>query len=247
MKRISIFILSLILVVLITSCAAEKPNPTTVSTTKPTTAAQTTTATVPATTTAATTTAATKPKKKPEKPEKATKPTEKKEKATKPTKKTKPTTMPPTQGRTRPNTHVAVTSPPKGSFSANDLVFKYKKHSVKLNEKVEDIYEVFGDDASEGELSSKRTEYEYDDFIVTTYKEDKDDEYERIEKIEIIDDGAETKKGAKIGMYATRLKRLYGDPFKLNEEKYLYGSGAKTLTFTYEGNIVTGIIYKYKH
>lgn len=171
-----------------------------------------------------------------------TKPTEKKEK--KPKKPTKPTTMPPTQGKTRPNTHVAVTQAPKGSFSSSDLVFTYKKNQIKLNQKIESVFKLIGDDNSIGVLSKKRTEYEYDDFILTTYKED---DVERIDTIEIIGEGVSTSKDAKIGMYASKLKRLYGDPRKLTETEYVYGSGSRTLTFSYENNIVTDITYKYSH
>ncbi len=171
-----------------------------------------------------------------------TKPTEKKEKKSK--KPTKPTTMPPTQGKTRPNTHVAVTQAPKGSFSSSDLVFTYKKNQIKLNQKIESVFKLIGDDNSIGVLSKKRTEYEYDDFILTTYKED---DVERIDTIEIIVEGVSASKDAKIGMYASRLKRLYGDPRKLTETEYVYGSGSRTLTFAYKDNIVTDITYKYSH
>lgn len=169
-----------------------------------------------------------------------TKPTEKKEKKT----TTAPTTKPPTQGKTKPNTHVAVTQPKKGSFSANDLNFVYKKKTLKLKQKVEEIFKWFGDDYAEGELSNNRMEYEYDDFIITTYKDGK---IERVDSIEIVGEGVTTTKGAKIGMYASRLKRYYGDANKMTDTEYVFGSGSLTLTFTYEGNIVTGYIYQYKH
>lgn len=180
------------------------------------------------------TTAAKKNKKK------TTKPTEKKEKK----KATKPTTKPPTQGKTKPNTHVAVTRPKKGSFTAGDLNFVYKKKTLKLKQNVEEIFKWFGDDYAEGELSADRMEYEYDDFIVTTYKDGKT---ERVDSIEIIGEGVATQKGAEIGMFASRLKRFYGDANKLTDTEYVFGTGSRTLTFTYEGNTVTGYIYKYSH
>lgn len=238
MKKFFVLLLPIIFTLIITSCAGNEEKPVTVPVTKPATTEQTT-STAPETTTV-------KPTEKPAKTKKSSKKI-KQDKKEKPTKKTKPTTMPPTQGRTRPNTHIAVTSPPKGSFSSSDFIFKFKNHTIKLNDKTEDIFKLIGDDYSLGELSSTRNEYEYDNFILTAYKKSKDDETERIDTIEIIEKGAQTTKGAKIGMYATRLKRLYGDPNKLSETEYVYGSGSKTLTFTYEGNIVTGIIYKYKH
>lgn len=233
MKKLSIIIITLIMLTAFSACSGEKPK-------KPTQSAST----AAYTTAKASTTATEAQTTKPARAKKVTKPTEKKEKKPK---KTKPTTLPPTQGRTRPNTHIVVTSPPKGSFSSSDFEFVYKNHKINFNDKLEDVFKLFGDDASIGELSSTRNEYEYDDFIITTYKKDKNDEVERVDSIEIIDEGAKTKKGAKLGMYATQLKRLYGDPNKLTETEYVYGSGAKTLTFSYEGNIVTDILYKYKH
>lgn len=167
-------------------------------------------------------------------------PTEKKEKKT----TTAPTTKPPTQGKTKPNTHVAVTRPKKGSFSANDLNFVYKKKTLKLNQNVEEIFKWFGDDYAEGDLSDNRMEYEYDDFIITTYKDGKT---ERVDSIEIVGEGVATPKGAKIGMFASWLKRYYGDANKMTDTEYVFGSGSRTLTFTYEGNTVTGYIYKYSH
>lgn len=225
----------LIIMILTAACSCSNPAEKKVETTAkpiPTTSAATEKATE-------TTQPETKKEKETKKP--TEKPTEKKEKKPK---KTKPTTMPPTQGKTRPNTRVAVTAPPKGSFSSSDFIFTFKKKEIKLNQKIESVFKLIGDDNSIGELSKKRTEYEYDDFILTTYKEDDE---ERIDLIEIIGDGASTSKGAKIGMFATRLKRLYGDPNKLTETKYVYGSGDKTLTFAYENNIVTDITYKYSH
>lgn len=230
MKKYCVLLTLTIILTLLTACSkpAEK---------KPATKASSTTAA--ATTTAATTA---QPTTKERKIKVTTKPTEKKEKKPKTT--TKPTTMPPTQGRTKPNTHIVVTQPPKGSFSASDLTFTFKKNPIKLNQRITSVFKLIGDDNSVGELSKTRTEYEYDDFILTAYKEN---DIERVDTIEIISDGVSTSKGAKIGMYATRLKRLYGDPHKLTETEYIYGSGSKTLTFSYKDNIVTAITYKYSH
>lgn len=236
MKKYCAFIL--LTIILSTACSCSAPAKKTAATSKPTQATTEEITTAEPTTVEPTTVKKAEKKKK----KSFTKPTEKKEKKSKKT--TKPTTSPPTQGKTRPNTHIAVTRPPKGSFSASDFIFTYKKKQIKLNQKIDAVFKLIGDDNSVGELSKKRTEYEYDDFILTTYKEDDE---ERIDLIEIIGDGTSTSKGAKIGMFATRLKRLYGDPNKLTETKYVYGSGDKTLTFEYENNIVTYITYKYSH
>ena len=227
-------IAALMIVMILAASSCSKPAEKKAETTKP----------IPTTSAATekpTATAQPETKKEKETKKPTEKPTEKKEKKPK---KTKPTTMPPTQGKTRPNTRVAVTAPPKGSFSSSDLIFTFKKKQIKLNQKIESVFKLIGDDNAIAELSKKRMEYEYDDFILTTYIEDDE---ERIDKIEIIGEGASTSKGAKLGMFASRLKRLYGDANKLTETKYVFGSGDKTLTFTYEDNTVTEIVYKYSH
>ncbi len=232
MKKISALIIILAVAVLSASCSNSSASKSKVkkTTVKPTAIATSTTA------------KEVKIKKKAVKKDlsKATKPTEKAEKKS----TTKATTAPPTQGKTKPNTHIVVTSIPKGSFSSSDLNYVYKKKTLKLNQKVEDAFKMFGEDYAEGEISKNRFEYEYDDFILTTYTED---DTERIDSIEVIGEGVVTPKGAKIGMYASRLKRLFGDANKFTDTEYVFGSGSKTLTFTYEGNIVTGFIYKLSH
>lgn len=172
--------------------------------------------------------------------EKKKSPTEKKEKV----KKTKPTTMPPTQGKTKPNTRVAVIRPSKGSFSASDLVFKHKGKSINLGDDIETVFKKFGEDYALGEVSDTEFEYEYDGFTVGTFTKNKK---EKVGYITISEENVSTPKGVKIGSYASRLKRYYGDAKKVTETEYIYGSGSKTLSFSYEDNIVTEINYIYNH
>ncbi len=229
MKKTAVFFL-IALVVFLTSCTRPAPE-TTVTAYKP----KTETKTSPTETTSDVKVIASQTIATPKK----TKPTEKKEKK----KKTKPTTMPPTQGKTKPNTRVVVTTV-KGSFSSDDLTFVYDGETIKLNEKIEDVFDSIGEDNSASTLSNNRQEYEYEDFTIVTYiKKD----VERVESITVTGENVATAKGAKIGMFASRLKRVYGDAKKVTETAYIYGSGAKTLEFNYEDNIVTGWTYKYKH
>ncbi len=174
-----------------------------------------------------------------DKSDKKKSPTEKKEKV----KKTKPTTMPPTQGKTRPNTHVVVIRPKKGSFSGSDLTFKYKGKTINLNDEIETVLKKFGEDYGLSEVSKTETEYEYDGFTVGTKKQGKK---EKVIYIDVLEDYISTPKGVKIGMYASRLKRYYGDATRVTETQYIYGNGNRTLTFYYEDNIVTEFIYSSK-
>lgn len=161
-------------------------------------------------------------------------------------KRKKETTQPidvPTQGVTKRGMRVVVTTV-KGSFSSSDLDFIYGSSIISLNEKISDVFESIGEDNFVTPLSKNKTEYDYDDFIITTYMSE---DIERVEQITVMDDSISTAKGAKIGMYATQLRRVYGDPIKSKGNVVTYGSGNKTLEFTSEDNIVTGFTYKYKH
>ncbi len=174
-----------------------------------------------------------------EKSDKKKSPTEKREKV----KKTKPTTMPPTQGKTRPNTHVVVVRPTKGSFSSADLTFKHKGKTINLGDDIETVTKKFGEDYGLAEVSKTVTEYEYDSFTVGTKKQGKK---EKVIYIDVLEDDVTTPKGVKIGMYASRLKRYYGDATRVTETQYIYGSTSRTLTFYYEDNIVTEFMYNLK-
>ncbi len=165
------------------------------------------------------------------------------EKKKKKVKKTEPTTFPPTQGVVKPNRHINIVYPPKGSFSASDLVFKYKGKTINLNDTIESVIKKFGEDYALGEDSDTEFEYEYDGFTVGTYKKG---EVEKVVYINVFEDNVATAKGVKIGMYASRLKRYYGDAKKFTDTEYVYGSGSKTLTFNYENNIITEYTYNYK-
>lgn len=161
---------------------------------------------------------------------------------TKKTEPTTPVTMPPTQGVTKPGRHIVVTTV-KGSFSPTDLDFIYGSTTISLNEKVEDVFAKLGDDSYETP-TKKTNKYDFDDFMLSSYVEDG---VERVDRIAVTAESYSTAKGAKIGMYASQLRRIYGDPSLTTDTKYVFGSGTKTLIFTYEGNTVTGIVYKLDH
>ena len=158
------------------------------------------------------------------------------------TESTAPTTMPPTQGVTKPGRHIVVTTV-KGSLASTDLDFIYGSEVIKLNDKVEDVFTKLGDDSYETPTKKTNT-YDFDDFMLSSYVEDG---VERVDKITVTDESYSTAKGAKIGMYASQLRRIYGDANKTTSTQYIFGSGTKTLIFTYEGNTVTGIVYKLDH
>lgn len=179
-------------------------------------------------------------KKKPTKP-KATEKIEEPEETKKP-EPTAPATMPPTQGVTKPGRTIVVTTV-KGSFSPEDLDFIYGSEVIKLNDKVEEVFKKLGDDSYE-KPEKKTNKYDFEDFVLNTYVEDG---IERVDKITISKGSYSTAKGAQIGMYASRLRRIYGDESKLTDTYYFFGSGTKKLIFTYEDNFVTGIIYKLYH
>ncbi|MBQ5398042.1 MAG: hypothetical protein IIU14_01245 [Ruminococcus sp.] len=170
---------------------------------------------------------------------KETKPTEPTEKPTKKSAK-KPTKAVPTQGKTKPNTHVVVTYP-KGVFHSSDLIFRKGSISLELGEDWEDALKDLKKQGDVNEISGKRTEHEYSNFTVTTYK-DEDDEY--IEKIEITDDTLATPRGVRIGDFASRLRKIYGDPIKRTKTAYVYGNEDESLVFTYENNMIDSIYYK---
>lgn len=238
-KLLSVMVIAAL--ALMCSCAKTETETTAPKTTKPTvtTEAETSvteadsTVTEPVTTqTAAATTKPAVTKK--------TKPTEPREKATeKPPQTTKPV---PTQGKTKPHTRVAVTFP-KGSFGSADLVFKKGSVTIKLNEKIKDVLKRFKSEPEETELSSERSQYEYDDFIITTYIDENDNE--RVCRIEVTENTIETAKGIRIGEYASRLRKVYGEPMERTKTAYYYGNDEKQLIFVYSGNKIEGIHYKY--
>lgn len=229
MKKLMLLILAALC---LSSCSvAQQPETGVVTTTKPTTTAAAKPSSTALETVAVETETVTIKKTKP------TEPTEK------PTKKkaTKPTKPVPTQGKTKPNTHVVVTFP-KGSFSDSDLVFTNGSIKIKLGEKTEDVTKRLKSEGDITELSEHKWEHDYSNFTLTSILDD--NEVWRIAKIEFTDDSIATAKGAKIGMFASQLRKIYGDPFRRSKTAYCYGSEDKMLVFTYEDNMVDGIYYK---
>lgn len=171
--------------------------------------------------------------------------TEAEETETKKKKKEKTTeetiTEPPTQGKVKPGRTINVTLPPVGSFSDADLEFNYKKILIELGDDMSELKETLGEENSLTELSKSRKEYEYDDFIISTYS---DEDIEMVTAIEVTNEDIATSKGAKPGMYASRLKRLYGDPSSVKKNMYIYGDAEGMLEFSYEDNIVTSYAYR---
>lgn len=146
----------------------------------------------------------------------------------------------PTQGETRAGTYVAVTTAPNGSFSVDDLTFIFEGAYIELGDDIEDVEAILGDNNSVIEVSKARTAYEYDNLTVITVT--RGDE-ETVEKITVTTDKLATKKGAKVGMYATQLRTVYGEPTKKTATAYTYTGGEESLVFEYTNNIVTSYSY----
>lgn len=188
------------------------------------------------------------------KEEKITKATKPNQTTTEPTDATQPSTAAktkkkkrktlPTQGDVVPNTYVAVTTEPNGSFDSSDLEFVFEGAFIDLNDDIEDAIAILGDDNAASELSKTKTEYEYEDVTLLAYASG---DTERVEKITVTSDRLATTKGAKVGMYGTKLRTVYGIPTHKNETTYIYNYGNKSLVFHIENNIVTSYSYVLNH
>jgi hypothetical protein len=157
---------------------------------------------------------------------------------------TETTTAVPTQGVVKSGRHIVVTTV-NGSLSQKDFYFIYGSATIKLNDKIDKVFNAFGEDYSFTELKKGRREYDYAQFTITTYTDSKDDE--RVEEIYIDDESWSTAKGAKIGSYGTALRRLYGDPASNSKGVITYTSGSNNLIFSVEDNLVTDISLKFTH
>ena len=163
----------------------------------------------------------------------------------KPKKKKKKETEPlPTQGVVQPGRRIVVTTV-SGSVNSNDLDFVYVTSIIKLNESMNSVFEKLGEDNISSELPKNKMEYDYSDFVMTSYVDAKG--VERLEKIDILSEDVGTVKGAKIGSYGTELKRLYGEPNLYKGNTVTYTKGSSNLTFAVEDNLVTSITYLYNH
>ena len=163
----------------------------------------------------------------------------------KPKKKKKKETEPlPTQGVVQPGRRIVVTTV-SGSVNSNDLDFVYVTSIIKLNESMNSVFEKLGEDNISSELPKNKMEYDYSDFVMTSYVDAKG--VERLEKIDILSEDVGTVKGAKIGSYGTELKRLYGEPNLYKGNTVTYTKGSSNLAFTVEDNLVTSITYLYNH
>lgn len=173
-----------------------------------------------------------------------TEPTDSTEPTTKTKKKKKKKNNVPTQGDVVPGTHVQVTTAPNGSFSDADLIFVYKGSNIRLNDDIETAEKVLGDDIGADELAKNKTEYDFNGVTIITYQSG---ENEKIEQITVTADTIATKKGAKVGMYGTQLRTVYGVPTKKSETAYVYSKGNMSLTFNLQNNVVASYTYNLKH
>lgn len=159
-------------------------------------------------------------------------------------KKKKETEPVPTQGVVQPGRRIVVTTV-CGSVNSNDMDFVYVTSIIKLNESMDSVFEKLGEDNVSSELPKSKMEYDYSDFVITSYVDANG--VERLEKIDILSEDVGTVKGAKIGSYGTELRRLYGEPNLYKGNSVTYTKGNSNLTFTVEENLVTKITYLYNH
>ncbi len=151
----------------------------------------------------------------------------------------------PTQGDVNPNANgIQVTVAPDGSFDKSDLDFVFEGAFIYLNDDIEDALAILGDDIGATEISKTKTEYEFDSLYVVSYEEK---EKERVEEITVTSEDFPTAKGAKVGMYGTQLRTVYGAPTKKSDTSYSYIDGNKSLVFNIENNIVTSYSYILSH
>lgn len=173
----------------------------------------------------------------------ATEPRDATEPSTSPKKKKKKSALP-TQGEVMPGTYVQVTTEPNGSFDSSDLDFIFEGAYIYLNDTIDDARGILGDDIGANEISKTKTEYEFDDVTIVAYEKDGT---EKIEKITVTTDKIATKKGAKIGMYGTKLRPVYGVPTQKSETAYTYTKGNKSLVFNLQNNVVYSYSYVLNH
>ena len=156
-------------------------------------------------------------------------------------KKKKKSKQLPTQGDVNPNAgNIQVVTEPDGSFDESDLEFVFEGAFIYLDDDIDDALAILGDDNSATELSKTKIEYEYDDLTVVSYEKNGK---EKVESISVTTDKLPTPKGAKVGMYATKLRTVYGVPNQKSETAYTYAKGKKSLVFNIENNIVSSYSY----
>ena len=150
----------------------------------------------------------------------------------------------PTQGVVQPGRHIVVTTV-CGSVNSNDMDFIYIDRVVKLNESMESVFEKLGEDNISTELPKGKMEYDYSNFVLTSYVDEND--VERLERIDVLSEDVGTVKGAKIGSYGTEMRRYYGEANVYKSDSITYTKGNNSLIFTVEDNLVTKITYLYNH
>ena len=167
------------------------------------------------------------------------------ESETKAKKKKKKSKQLPTQGDVNPNAeNIQVTTQADGSFDESDLEFVFEGAYIYLGDDIDDALAILGDDNSAEEISKTKTGYEYTDLYLISYIKDGT---EKVEQITVTTDKLSTSKGAKVGMYATKLRAVYGVPNQKSDSAWSYTIGSKSLVFSIENNIVSSYSYVLKH
>ncbi|MCL1975958.1 MAG: hypothetical protein FWG61_07355 [Firmicutes bacterium] len=82
--------------------------------------------------------------------------------------------------------------------------------------------------------------YFYPGFELTTYPENG---VEHVLSIILTDDSVVTPEGLYIGCMVENVKKAYGEDFTQSGDQLSYSRGKGSLIFTFEGNLVIGILY----
>ena len=82
--------------------------------------------------------------------------------------------------------------------------------------------------------------YTYGSTVITTYPLNKVD---YVYTIELKDDTVETAEGVYIGAAKSDVTSAYGEPSQDTGSAYVYEKGESTLSFMFEGDVVTSIVY----
>ncbi len=131
--------------------------------------------------------------------------------------------------------------------AAYEDVFTYdlKGVTVAMNENMEPLVKKLGDADNYFESDScafqgKDKVYTYGSVKITTYPKDNKD---YVYTIELLDDTVSTPEGISIGSDKKAVEEKYGDASDSTETSYIYKKGDSQLSFIFDGDNVSSIVY----
>lgn len=125
------------------------------------------------------------------------------------------------------------------------FTFVYKGTEIQLNAEAAPIITALGESDSYFESESCAFQgldkvYTYGSVVISTYPES---EVDYINIIELKDDTVETAEGVYIGSTMEDVTNAYGTPAKETDTSYIYVKGSSQLSFIFEGDAVSSIVY----